>query len=69
MVVVVVVDVVVVVKVDAGGAGYVWTSEPLSIVISVKDPVAAAGVGLLAPDRLATQRLLPDIAKAESRLK
>lgn len=63
----VVVVVVVVVEVDAGGAGYVAISEPLPIVISVRDPVLAAGVrGLLAPERLATQRLLPDIAKAES---
>lgn len=65
--VVVVVDVVVVEEV--GGAGYVAMSEPLPIDISVRDPVLAAGVRLLAPERLATQRSSPDIAKAESRLK
>jgi hypothetical protein len=67
--VVVVLVEVVVVEVELDGAGYVAMSDPSPIDISVRDPVLAAGVWLLAPERLATQRSLPDTAKAESRLK
>ena len=49
--------------------GSVVMSVPPSVESSVIDPVLAPGVALLAPERLATQRSLPETAKAESRLK
>ena len=62
-----VVDVVVVTGVD--GAGNVAMRAPLPVESSVSEPVAAPGVWLLAPDRLATQRSVPETANAERRLK
>lgn len=69
MVVVVVVVVVVVDEVEAGGSGTVMISAPLSVESSVSDPVLAPGVMLFAPERLATQRLPPSSANAESKEK
>lgn len=63
----VVVEVVVVDKVV--GVGNVMIKAPLPVDSSVSEPVFAPGVELFAPDRLATQRSVPEIAKAESRLK
>lgn len=63
-----VVDVVEVVVV-LDGAGNVAMRSPDVIDISVNDPVAAPGVVLFAPERLATQRLSPETANADSRLK
>jgi hypothetical protein len=51
------------------GFGNVAISAPLPVDISVSDPVAAPGVALLAPERLATQRLVPETAKADNKLK
>ena len=67
-------DVVVVVPVvgtDVDAVGKVVISEPSPVESSVSDPVAAPGVLLLAPDRLATHKSLPslDKAKAERLLK
>ena len=57
------------VVVEEFGDGYVAISAPLPVDISVSDPVCAPGVLLLAPDRLATQRSVPETAKADNRLK
>ena len=71
MVVVLVVVEVSVVGTDVDADGKVVISEPSPVESSVNDPVAAPGVLLLAPDRLATHKSLPllDSAKAERRLK
>jgi hypothetical protein len=50
------------------GIGTVAISEPSPVDSSVSDPDRAPGVALLAPERLATHRSLPESAKAESRL-
>ena len=62
----VVVDVVVVDVDVVEGAGNVPISAPVLVLSSVREPVAAAGVALLAPDRLATHRSSPETAKADS---
>lgn len=47
-------------------SGRVVINEPSLIDISVSEPVLAPGVLLLAPDRLATHRSLPDTANADN---
>lgn len=69
VVVVVVVEVVVVVVEDVGGRGNVMINAPLPVESSVSEPVLAPGVALLAPERLATQRLSRSTANAERREK
>jgi hypothetical protein len=49
--------------------GRVVIRAPLPVLISVSDPVFAAGVLLFAPDWLATHKWSPETAKAERRLK